>query len=247
MLILSARSDLPIKLQGFELGAVDYVAKPFSLDELLARARVQLRRARGADDGTMIRVGSLVLDLARRQARVGDTVADLSDREFRLLHFLMQHVGQVVSRERLLQRCGGTTSIRDRTSSTCASGGCGGGWVPRRRSRRCAMRAIARASCREIAAAGCRLRDCTAVPRRAAVGRRSRSRNYAAMVVWPRWETIPFHLVWISLTLALRLPGLAAARDADRARGRRDAGTRSSIGSTPSGASSSGVSCSRFR
>jgi two-component system, OmpR family, copper resistance phosphate regulon response regulator CusR len=102
VLILSARSDLPIKLQSFELGAVDYVAKPFSLDELLGRARVQLRRARVADDGTMIRVGTLVLDLARRQARVGDKVADLSDREFRLLHFLMQHVGQVVSRERLL-------------------------------------------------------------------------------------------------------------------------------------------------
>jgi DNA-binding response OmpR family regulator len=102
VLILSARSDLPIKLRSFELGAVDYVAKPFSLDELLARARVQLRRARVADNSTMIRVGTLVLDLARRQARVGEKVADLSDREFRLLHFLMQHVGQVVSRERLL-------------------------------------------------------------------------------------------------------------------------------------------------
>lgn len=102
VLIVSARSDLPIKLRSFELGAVDYVAKPFSLDELLARARVQLRRARVPDEGTMISVGTVVLDLARRQARVGDRVADLSDREFRLLHFLMQHVGQVVSRERLL-------------------------------------------------------------------------------------------------------------------------------------------------
>jgi DNA-binding response OmpR family regulator len=102
VLVLSARSDLPMKLQSFELGAVDYVAKPFSLDELLARARVQLRRARGADEGTMIRVGTLVLDLARRQAHIGDKIANLSDREFRLLQFLMQHVGQVVSRERLL-------------------------------------------------------------------------------------------------------------------------------------------------
>lgn len=102
VLILSARSDLSIKLESFELGAVDYVVKPFSLDELLARARVQLRRARIADDGSTIRAGKLVLDLARRQARVADTVADLSDREFRLLHFLMEHVGQVVSRERLL-------------------------------------------------------------------------------------------------------------------------------------------------
>jgi DNA-binding response OmpR family regulator len=107
VLILSARSDLPVKLRSFELGAVDYVAKPFSLDELLARARVQLRRARVTDENTEIRVGRLALDLARRQARVGDSVADLSDREFRLLHFLMQHVGEVISRERLLSEVWG--------------------------------------------------------------------------------------------------------------------------------------------
>jgi two-component system copper resistance phosphate regulon response regulator CusR len=107
VLILSARGDLATKLRGFELGAVDFVAKPFSLDELLARARVQLRRARVVDEGTVIRVGGLALDLARRQAYVGDTVADLSDREFRLLHFLMLHVGQIVSRERLLSEVWG--------------------------------------------------------------------------------------------------------------------------------------------
>ena len=102
VLILSARADLSTKLRGFELGAVDYVAKPFSLDELLARARVHLRRARATDDGATIRVGELMLDLATRQARVGRGVADLSDREFHVLHFLMRHVGEVVSRERLL-------------------------------------------------------------------------------------------------------------------------------------------------
>jgi two-component system, OmpR family, response regulator len=107
VLILSARSDLPTKLRGFELGAVDYVAKPFSLDELLARARVQLRRVRAADEVTVMRVGRLILDLAARQARVGEIVADLSDREFRLLYFLMQHVGQVISRERLLSEVWG--------------------------------------------------------------------------------------------------------------------------------------------
>jgi DNA-binding response OmpR family regulator len=107
VLILSARGDLATKLRGFELGAVDYLAKPFSLDELLARARVQLRRARVMDDAPEIRVGDLVLDLASRQARVGTTVADLSDREFRLLHFLMANMGQVVSRERLLSEVWG--------------------------------------------------------------------------------------------------------------------------------------------
>lgn len=102
VLILSARSDLATKLRGFELGAVDYVAKPFSLEELLARARVHLRRARMTDDGNTIMVGPLSLELATRKARVGETVADLSDREFRLLHFLVRHVGEVISRERLL-------------------------------------------------------------------------------------------------------------------------------------------------
>jgi DNA-binding response OmpR family regulator len=81
---------------------VDYVAKPFSLDELLARARVHLRRSGASEDGNVITVGGLSLDLASRQAQVGEVVADLSDREFRLLHFLLAHVGQVVSRERLL-------------------------------------------------------------------------------------------------------------------------------------------------
>ena len=102
VLVLSARGDLQTKLRGFELGAVDYVAKPFSLDELLARVRVHLRRARVTETPSELRVGRLVLDLAGRQARFGDAVADLSDREFRLLHFLMRHGGQVVSRQRLL-------------------------------------------------------------------------------------------------------------------------------------------------
>jgi DNA-binding response OmpR family regulator len=107
VLILSARSDLATKLRGFELGAVDYMAKPFSLDELLARARVQLRRAHAADDGSILRAGTLELDVTRRQARVGDMVVDLADREFRLLHFLMSHSGQVISRQRLLSEVWG--------------------------------------------------------------------------------------------------------------------------------------------
>ena len=107
VVILSARSELATKLRGFELGAVDYLLKPFSLDELLARVRVQLRSARGGEDGRVLRAGELVLELARRQARIGDTVTDLTDREFRLLHFLVLHVGEVVSRERLLSEVWG--------------------------------------------------------------------------------------------------------------------------------------------
>src|SRR5947209_8918347 len=85
VLILSARSDIPTKLRGFELGAVDYIVKPFSLDELLARVRLHMQRESGVSsgDGGVLRVGVLALDLARRQARMGETVADLPDREFR--------------------------------------------------------------------------------------------------------------------------------------------------------------------
>lgn len=107
VVILSARSELSTKLRSFELGAVDYLPKPFSLDELLARVRVQLRSTRGGEDGRVLRAGELVLELARRQARIGDAVTDLTDREFRLLHFLVLHVGEVVSRERLLSEVWG--------------------------------------------------------------------------------------------------------------------------------------------
>jgi len=101
VLILSARADLPTKLRGFELGARDYLAKPFSLDELVARVRVQLRAWPGAD-GNLIRAGRLTLDLARRSVSVDGEVSALSDREFRLLQQLVEHTGDTVSRERLL-------------------------------------------------------------------------------------------------------------------------------------------------
>jgi two-component system copper resistance phosphate regulon response regulator CusR len=107
VLILSARSDLATKLRGFELGAVDYLAKPFSLDELFARIRVQIRAGHAVAPGATLRVGRLALDIARRQARVGATVANLPDREFRLLHFLMLHSGEVISRQRLLSEVWG--------------------------------------------------------------------------------------------------------------------------------------------
>jgi DNA-binding response OmpR family regulator len=103
VLVLSARADLPTKLRGFELGAVDYLAKPFALDELLARVRAQLRRVRPLDEqANVVRGGRIELDIARRQAVLGANVCDLADREFHLLHHLLLHEGEIVSRERLL-------------------------------------------------------------------------------------------------------------------------------------------------
>jgi two-component system, OmpR family, copper resistance phosphate regulon response regulator CusR len=107
VLIVSARSDLQTKLRGFDLGACDYLSKPFSFDELLARVRAQLRSGRRGGDGSVVQAGTLTLDLARREARLGDVVAELSDREFRLLHHLVRHQGEVVSRERLLSEVWG--------------------------------------------------------------------------------------------------------------------------------------------
>jgi DNA-binding response OmpR family regulator len=107
VLIVSARSDLPTKLRGFELGASDYIAKPFSFEELLARVWAQLRSVQRGGDGGVVQAGSLTLDLARREARLGELVTELSDREFRLLHHLVLHQGEVVSRERLLSEVWG--------------------------------------------------------------------------------------------------------------------------------------------
>jgi DNA-binding response OmpR family regulator len=107
VVIVSARADLSTKLRGFGLGARDYLTKPFSFDELLARVRVHLRRRDAEADGFVLRAGNLSLDLARRQARLDDRVIDLSDREFKLLHHLLERAGEVVSRERLLSEVWG--------------------------------------------------------------------------------------------------------------------------------------------
>jgi DNA-binding response OmpR family regulator len=101
VVIVSARTDLPTKLRGFELGANDYLTKPFAVDELLARVRAQLRR-RGNGQASVLHVGDLELDLTRRQARIGPDAIDLSDREFRLLHHLVKHAGEVVTRDSIL-------------------------------------------------------------------------------------------------------------------------------------------------
>lgn len=106
VVIVSARSDLPTKLRGFGLGASDYLSKPFSFDELLARVRVHLRHQHRLEEN-VLHAGTVTLDLSRRQARIGEHVTGLSDREFRLLHHLVQHQGEVVSRERLLSEVWG--------------------------------------------------------------------------------------------------------------------------------------------
>jgi DNA-binding response OmpR family regulator len=101
VVILSARSDLRTKLCGFKLGACDFVAKPFALGELLARVRVHLR-VQASEDGNTLTAGGVTLDLARREAQIAGRTTAFSEREFRLLHHLLLHAGEVVSRESVL-------------------------------------------------------------------------------------------------------------------------------------------------
>jgi len=100
VIVLSGSDDLHTKLRSFELGAVDYMSRPFSIEELLARARVHLHRHPGAD--APLQAGGLTLDQLSREARIGDHVVNLTDREFRVLRLLLIHAGNVISRQRLL-------------------------------------------------------------------------------------------------------------------------------------------------
>lgn len=103
VILLSGHTDLDTKIRGFDLGASDFMQKPFSLDELIARVRVHVRERNGRSPlSRPFTVGKLVVDPIRHQARLGDTVVRLTSHETRLLSLLFEHQGEVVSRERLL-------------------------------------------------------------------------------------------------------------------------------------------------
>jgi len=100
VIVLSALTDTASKVRSFELGAHDYLAKPFSMEELLARVRVRLRDARARP--TRLAVGGLSLDLISRHAQGEFGRALLAEREFLLLRELMACAGETVSKERIL-------------------------------------------------------------------------------------------------------------------------------------------------
>ena len=105
ILMLTARDDDIDKIVGLELGADDYLTKPFNPRELVARVKAILRRAeprRAVADETILRAGNLTVDPARREARVGGKLIDLRAKEFDLLLTLVEHKGLVLSREKLL-------------------------------------------------------------------------------------------------------------------------------------------------
>jgi two-component system, OmpR family, copper resistance phosphate regulon response regulator CusR len=102
VMIVSCLTETATKVRCLEVGAGDYLAKPFSLDELLARVRAHLRVVARSTAATTLEAGRLKLDLLRREADSGSGPVPLAEREFLLLCELMRHAGQTVSKERLL-------------------------------------------------------------------------------------------------------------------------------------------------
>jgi DNA-binding response OmpR family regulator len=101
VLVLTARGDVEDRIAGLEAGAVDYLVKPFSLAELVARVRAQLRVFAQASSSTLGAEG-IELDLLTRRVRSGGVTVALSSTEFELLAYLLRHRGRVLSREQIL-------------------------------------------------------------------------------------------------------------------------------------------------
>ena len=108
VVMLTARSQETEKVLGLELGADDYVTKPFSITELLARVRAVLRRTSGRASGLeTCRIGDIEINFRTHQAHRGGQRIDFTAREFDLLRYLVAHTGQVVTREQILNQVWG--------------------------------------------------------------------------------------------------------------------------------------------
>ena len=107
IIMLTAKADEVDRIVGLELGADDYLAKPFSPKELVARVRAVLRRAQPGETTPVLSVGAVSLDSARHVVTVGGRAVELTPKEFDLLHALLAAAGRVLSREHLLNRVWG--------------------------------------------------------------------------------------------------------------------------------------------
>jgi two-component system, OmpR family, KDP operon response regulator KdpE len=114
IIVLSVRANEPEKVRLLELGADDYVVKPFGMAELLARARAALRRHRRTGDAqAAVTVGPLTIDLATRTVSLDGARVLLSPKEYRLLQVLAQHAGNVVTHQHLLREVWGARHVED--------------------------------------------------------------------------------------------------------------------------------------
>jgi two-component system KDP operon response regulator KdpE len=114
IIVLSVRSSEEEKVRLLELGADDYIVKPFGMAELLARARAALRRQHGAVVGEpVVRVGPLVIDFARRTVTRDGAQVQLTVKEYKLLQILARHAGNVVTHQYLLKEVWGPSHTHD--------------------------------------------------------------------------------------------------------------------------------------
>jgi DNA-binding response OmpR family regulator len=117
VIMLTARDSVTDKVSGLDLGADDYVTKPFAIEELLARIRTALRKSTARPESELLSAGRLQLDPKRRTAAVDGRPVELTKREFDLLHYLLLNKGLVLSRETLLENVwdydfdGGTNTV----------------------------------------------------------------------------------------------------------------------------------------
>jgi len=107
VIFLSARRSVDDRIRGLQAGGDDYLTKPFAFSELLARLRALIRRASSAPGPTSLTVGSLSLDLLKREVVRGAEKVDLQPREFALLEYFLRHPGEVVSKTVLLEHIWG--------------------------------------------------------------------------------------------------------------------------------------------
>ncbi|MBM3559024.1 MAG: phosphate regulon transcriptional regulatory protein PhoB [Alphaproteobacteria bacterium] len=107
IIMLTARGEEDDRVRGLDSGADDYITKPFSPGELVARVRAVLRRSRPSFGEEALRYADIMMDLAAHRVMRGDTVIPLGPTEFRLLRFFMEHPGRVFSREQLLDNVWG--------------------------------------------------------------------------------------------------------------------------------------------
>lgn len=112
IIILSARDEVADRISGLEVGADDYLVKPFDFGELLARIRAVMRR-RNPAAGPQLQVQDVVMDEAAREVRRGGSLIELSAREFDLLRLLMMHPNQVLPRDRILDQVWGYNFFGD--------------------------------------------------------------------------------------------------------------------------------------
>lgn len=104
VIVLSARGTVDARIQGLEAGADDYLAKPFSVAELLARVQSVLRRVSRQDEATVLKVEDLEMDLVSHRVTRGGRRIDLQPLEYQLLEYLMRNRGRVVSKNTILER-----------------------------------------------------------------------------------------------------------------------------------------------